>query len=95
MEGLLEAIARLRSAGYVADMFASPDGDLVCRSCGTSHDPESMQICETVRFGGDSNPDDEAILLAVSTVDGCRGQFAAAFGPAAAAADTVALQRFV
>jgi len=50
-------------------------------------------IRETVRFEGDSNPDDEAILLALSCADGCVGQFSAAFGPATASADVMVLQR--
>jgi hypothetical protein len=93
METLVEAIQRLRAAGYVNDFFASPDGKLGCRSCGRSHDPEGIEIHETVRFEGDSNPDDEAILLALSCADGCVGQFSAAFGPATAAADVMVLQR--
>lgn len=93
METLVEAIVRLRSGGYHNDLFASPDGNLVCCGCGTSHDPEALQIRETVRFEGDSNPDDEAILLAVASNEGCLGLFAAAYGPTTAAADTMALRR--
>lgn len=70
METLVEAMARLRTSGYVNDFVASPDGNLVCRSCDTHQDPESIEIRETVRFEGDSNPDDEAILLALACVDG-------------------------
>ncbi len=94
METLVEAIKRLRSSGYVSDFVASPDGSLVCRSCGTRQAPESMEICETIRFEGDSNPDDEAILLALACADGCLGQYSAAFGPGTPAADVQALERF-
>lgn len=93
METIVEAIQRLRTAGYVSDFFASSDGNLRCRSCGHSHDLQGIEIRETVRFEGDSNPDDEAILLALSCADGCLGQFSAAFGPATAAADVMVLQR--
>ena len=93
METLVEAMARLRTSGYVNDFVASPDGTLVCRSCDTHQDPESIEIRETVRFEGDSNPDDEAILLALACVDGCLGQYSAAFGPGTAAADVRALER--
>lgn len=93
METLVEAMARLRDSGYVEDFVASPDGTLVCRSCDTHQQPESMEIRETVRFEGDSNPDDEAILLALACVDGCLGQYSAAFGPGTAAADVRALER--
>ncbi len=93
METLVEAMQRLRGGGYAHDFVASHDGSLVCRSCGTSQAPEAVEIRETVRFEGDSNPDDEAILFALACVDGCLGQYSAAFGPGTAAADARALER--
>lgn len=93
METLVEAMTRLRAAGYANDFVAAPDGTLVCRSCDTHQQPERIEIRETVRFEGDSNPDDEAILLALACVDGCLGQYSAAFGPGTAAADVRALER--
>jgi hypothetical protein len=93
METLVEAMRRLRSGGYTHDFVASLNGNLVCRACGTSRAPEAIAIRETVRFEGDSNPDDEAILFALACVDGCLGQYSAAFGPGTAAADVRALER--
>jgi hypothetical protein len=93
METLVEAITRLRTSGYLADFMATPEGNLVCRSCGTDHEPEHIEIRETVRFEGDSNPDDEAILLALSCDDGCLGQYSSAFGPGTPTADMRALAR--
>ena len=93
METLSQAIRRLRVAGYVADFSASPEGNLLCRSCGTSQAPEGIEIRETVRFEGDSNPDDQAILLALACADGCLGQYSAAFGPGTPPADVIVLQR--
>jgi len=93
METLSQAITRLRAAGYVTDFSASPEGNLLCRSCGARHAPESIEIRETVRFEGDSNPDDEAILLAVSCADGCLGTYSVAFGAGAPPADVTFLQR--
>ncbi len=93
METLTEAIRRLRAAGYVTDFSASSDGTLVCRACGTSHDAAAIEIRETVRFEGDSNPDDEAILLALRCCDGCLGLYSAAFGPDTPPDDVAVLQR--
>lgn len=93
METLVEAMKRLRSSGYTHDFAASADGNLVCNACGTSHAPEAVEIRETVRFEGDSNPDDEAILFALDCVDGSLGQYSAGFGPGTAAADVKALER--
>jgi copper chaperone CopZ len=93
METLVEAMARLRNSGYANDFTALPDGNLVCRSCGTQQAPETIDVRETVRFEGDSNPDDEAILLALACTDGCLGQYSSAFGPGTAPADVRALVR--
>lgn len=93
METLVEAMRRLRSSGYTYDFVASPTGGLICRTRGISQEPETVEIRETVRFEGESNPDDQAILLALSCPDGCRGQYSAAFGPGTAAADVKALVR--
>src|SRR4026209_2292837 len=57
-ETLTQAIHRLRAAGYETELPATADGRLMCGSCGETYDPLSMQIDHTVRFEGDSNPDD-------------------------------------
>ncbi|MGI8756677.1 MAG: hypothetical protein ACR2MB_12630 [Acidimicrobiales bacterium] len=93
METLTEAMQRLRAKGFVHDLRASQGGQLRCGTCGSFSDPESVAIAETIRFEGDSNPDDEAILIAVVCPGGCLAQFSAAFGPTAAALDTEVLQR--
>lgn len=93
METLTDAMTRLRMAGYLADFSATDDGHLDCRSCGAHQQPETMTVHETVRFEGDSNPDDEAILLALACCCGCRGQYSAAYGPATPAADVEILHR--
>lgn len=93
METLVEAMTRLRTSGYHDDFMATPEGNLVCRSCGTNHEPEHIEIRETVRFEGDSNPDDEAILFALSCDDGCLGQYSSAFGSGTPRADMRVLER--
>lgn len=93
METLTEAIDRLRAEGYEADFFATDDGMLACRACDAVEDPATMQIDDTVRFEGESNPDDEAILLAISCGCGCRGLYSAGYGPSTSRADVAVLQR--
>jgi len=93
METLTEAMQRLRSKGFVHDLSAAQGGQLRCGTCGSLSDPERVAIAETVRFEGDSNPDDEAILIAILCPSGCLGQFSAAFGPSAPAPDAEVLQR--
>jgi hypothetical protein len=92
-ETLTQAINRLRAEGYENELSATADGRLMCGSCGETYDPLSMQIDHTVRFEGDSNPDDEAILLAVRCPEGCMGLYSAAFGPSAPPEDVAVLRR--
>ena len=93
METVLDATARLRAAGYGGDFVATEDGRLRCAACGTEHDPAAMVIDEVVRYEGASDPDDEAILLALSCDCGQQGLYVTGFGPAAGAADAAVLRR--
>lgn len=91
METVLEAAARLRRIGYTADFSPTEDGRLQCDTCGELHDPATMVIDEVVRYEGASDPDDEAILLAMRCVCDRAGLYVAAFGPNASAADAAVL----
>lgn len=93
METLTQAMARLRAEGYVEDFSASDSGELQCGRCGARQAPEHMSVDITVRFEGDSNPDDEAILLALSCEGGDRGLYASAFGADTPPADAQVLRR--
>lgn len=93
METMVEATHRLRAEGYGSDFSASAAGDLVCRACGTSYQPESIEIDHIVRFEGDSNPDDQAILFALRCADGSLGQFSSAFGAGTPVSDANAMER--
>ena len=86
METLSQATTRLSLAGYVED-YRSHDGRLVCGQCGTSHDPAELIIDEIVRFEGDSNPDDEAIVYALDAGCGHRGLYISAYGSGATTDD--------
>lgn len=81
METMLDAIQRLRTNGYHLDLIAAPGGQLRCGECGDLADAADVTVEETVRFEGDSNPDDEEILIAMSTPCGHRGLYSAAYGP--------------
>ena len=92
METLVEAMERLRSIGYVNDFSATADGQVRCELCRTDHDPGVISIAATLRFEGDSNPDDESILIALECECGALGQYTAAFGPDTPAEDAVVLR---
>ena len=93
METMLEATQRLRAVGFDLDFSATSPGQLRCAACGLDHDPEAMNIDEVVRYEGASDPDDQAILLALDSSCGRRGLYIAAFGPDTAAPDVKALHR--
>lgn len=93
METVLEAATRLRAVGYDVDFSATDDGRLRCGGCGICHDPTAIVIDEVVRYEGMSDPDDEAILLAVRCDCGRLGLYSAAFGPGASSADVAVLAR--
>jgi hypothetical protein len=81
METLRDAIARLERAGYMEALRAHPGG---FREVGTGriHPPESMIVDEIVRFEGESDPEDEAVLFALRSHDGSlRATFVATYGP--------------
>ncbi len=87
-------IRRLRARGYRHGFTASDDGRLRCPSCEELAEPAGMQVEEIVRYEGESNPEDESILLVVSCSCGTKGYFTSAFGSAATAADGLVLARF-
>jgi len=93
MDTLLEATDRLRAVGFGLDFSATASGGLRCGACGIDHAPEDMTIEEIVRYEGASDPDDQAILLALCDGCGHRGLYSAGYGPGAAAADVEALRR--
>ena len=91
METLSEAIARLESEGF-RDSFRPEGGRLWAAAAERFFAPEALIVEEVVRFEGESDPGDEAILFALRSRTGdVHGTFSAGFGPAsdAASADLV------
>jgi hypothetical protein len=83
VETLHAAVERLERAGYADALRASADGFLEERS-GRIHLPETLIVDEIVRFEGDSDPADEAVLYALHSEDeSVRATFVATFGPSA------------
>jgi hypothetical protein len=80
METMLQAINRFRARGYHLDVVAASGGRLLCGTCGEVVDAQDAIVDDTVRFEGVSNPDDQAILIAITTSCGHRGIFCAAYG---------------
>ena len=83
METMDAAVARLERAGYSDALCARADGFLEVRT-GRVHAPESLIVDEIVRFEGESDPADEAVLFALRSRDETlHATFLATYGPTA------------
>ena len=83
METLRSAVERLERAGYADALRPRPDGFLDVRT-GRILPPESLIVDEIVRFEGESDPADEAVLFALrSQDDSVHATFVAMYGPTA------------
>lgn len=92
MDSALTVSRRLRSAGFDHDLSAVGGGSLRCSVCGRIDAAAAVTVVEIARFEGDSNPDDEEILVAALMTCGHRGLFGAAYGPYADVASVDVLQ---
>ena len=81
LETVTDALTRLRADGYTSEFFATDQGELACRGCDRTMNPADVRIDQTLRFEGDSNPDDQDIVFAIECDSGCKGVYSAAYGP--------------
>lgn len=63
---LVEAINDLTKKGYTSNLNIK-SGCIVCNVAGATIGPEEFNIDAYYRFEGDSNPDDNSILYAISS----------------------------
>ena len=81
LETLSATQQRLSDAGFEDDLIAR-DGRLHATRSGQNFDPRELFAAEIVRFEGNSDPDDEALLVAVATRAGAPvGTFTVPYGP--------------
>lgn len=77
-----DALAQLAAAGYPSDFFGR-QGRVHCRACTGVHGAEQAQVDHIYRYEGPSDPDEEAIVLALSCpVCGHKGTLVSGYGPA-------------
>jgi hypothetical protein len=78
-----EALTLLEAAGYTTNFFPKSQA-LHCTACGSTPEPEHVVVDRIFRFEGVSNPDDEAIVLALRCpVCQAKGVMVTAYGPSA------------
>lgn len=71
-ESLVDALDDLKKRGYEAD-FETQTACLYCSDLDLRLNPEEFNVDEVYRFEGDSNPDDSAVLYAISSSTGVKG----------------------
>ena len=82
MSTVREVIDRFQADGYTHEFFIVEDG-VRCLECDSQVlAPEAVTIDRTERVEGDSNPEEQAIVFAVSDGPcGLKGVLVSAFGP--------------
>jgi hypothetical protein len=93
MSTLSDAIRALQSDGYTGNWFATADGRLRCPEMGIDADPADVSVDRVLRFEGQSDPDDEVILFALSEPGGRRGLYSAQYGPSMPPEDVAMVRR--
>lgn len=78
-ETLSQAINALKGAGYVLDFNLHPEW-IECAPLNVKFKPEEFHVDEVHRFEGMTNPDDSAVLYAVSSTSGEKGLLVDAYG---------------
>lgn len=77
---LSQTIEGLKKEGYTMDFNISQEC-LTCHKTNTVLSPDEFEIDAVYRFEGDSNPDDEAIVYAISSPKhGVKGTLVNAYG---------------
>jgi hypothetical protein len=76
---LIEALKGLKAEGYTED-FNLQSHCLKCSSSDRQLQPEEFTIDKFYRFEGASNPDDNSIVYAISSIDGLKGVLVDAYG---------------
>lgn len=74
-----ETLNTLKEEGYVLDFNLATDC-VECKSMALKLHPEQFIIDKFYRFEGASNPDDNAIIYAISASNGLKGTLLDAYG---------------
>lgn len=78
-QSLIDALADLKIRGYKED-FEVKHTCLYCDGLDLRINPGDFVVDETYRFEGNSNPDDNAVLYAISSAAGVKGTLVDAYG---------------
>jgi hypothetical protein len=74
-----DTLSALKEEGYVLDFNLQPDC-VICNAPDMRLYPDEFVIDKFFRFEGASNPDDSAIVYAISSANGLKGTMIDAYG---------------
>lgn len=78
---LARTLTRLSESGYHVSLRVS-NGKVVELGSGLTHDPEELHVDEMIRFDCDTDPNEQALVFALSDADGKPlGTYTVAYGP--------------
>jgi hypothetical protein len=92
-ESLARSACDLAERGF-SHSFRAISGRLKDLQTGQLYDPEQLRVAAILRFEGDSDPDEQAALLALETGEGrALGTYSVVYGPGTPAEDAAVLER--
>jgi hypothetical protein len=91
-ETLQDAIRQLKRQGYENDFNLHPEW-IECPPLNVKLGPEEFHVDEVYRFEGMNDPDDSAVLYAVSSRRGIKGLLVDAYGAYASSMSTEMIRR--
>jgi len=78
-KSLIDALHDLKSRGYEAN-FETESFCLYCGDLDMRLDPEEFRVDEEYRFEGDPNHDEDAVLVAITSLSGVKGTLVDSYG---------------
>jgi len=78
-ESLVDSLNDLKKRGYTED-FETLQICLYCGDLDIRLNPEEFNVDEVYRFEGDSSPDDNSIVYAITSNTGVKGTLVDAYG---------------
>ena len=79
MKSLANCLTHMVNDGYTEDFTVTEEGLRSVQHLN-SYLPEEIQVVNFYRFEGESDPDDNAILYIIETVDGIKGTLVNSYG---------------
>lgn len=77
---LSQVLNRIREKGFDNPIEMNENNEMICENLGKIYNPEDLLIIKNFRYEGESNPDDNTIVLIVEDKDGDIGYILDSYG---------------